>query len=89
MASQALTKESFTLKAKRELARQMSRESLFYLGRHILNYEGFGRTQCIWDEWTRKNIDLTAKRPGKFLILQPRETYKTTFFTITLTYIVG
>lgn len=69
---------------RRALAYELGKRSPFFLGRDILGYKKFAGSQVKWDLWTRKYIDLTGKTPGKFLVLQPRETFKTTYFTISL-----
>ncbi len=69
---------------KREIARNLCKTSPFYLGKYILGYDRFCDSQVNWDKWVCGNIDLTGHKPGKFLILQPRETFKTTYFDITL-----
>jgi predicted phage terminase large subunit-like protein len=80
----ALPRERQEFLVKREAARELCRKSLYYLGKEILGYKDFCSSQVEWDKWVREKIDLTGNTSGKFLILQPRETYKTTFFNITL-----
>lgn len=70
--------------AKRAIAQSLCKTSLYFLGREVLGYGKFCSSQVEWDKWVRKEVDLTGKTAGKYLILQPRETYKTTFFTVTL-----
>ncbi len=64
--------------------RVLAKSNLFYLGKNILGYRELNNTHKRWNDWTNKHIDLTGGTPSKNLILQPREVYKTTFFTITL-----
>ena len=59
--------------------------SPFLLGRHVFNYDRFCETQIKWDRWLRKRIDFGNPQPIKVLILQPRETFKTTYFGPCLT----
>jgi phage terminase large subunit-like protein len=80
----SLTREKQEYLAKRAIAQALCKSSLFYLGKNILGYKDFCSSQVIWDKWVRANVDLQGKTAGKFLILQPRETYKTSFFTVTL-----
>jgi hypothetical protein len=69
---------------KQALARKTYKRSPFLLGRNILGYDKFGQTHLKWDEWLLKRICLKGLRPVWLLLLQPRETYKTTYFTISL-----
>ena len=66
-------------------ARTLGRRSLFYLGQEILGYKKFGPSHVKWDRWIRVNSGHDGTRHSLNLILQPRETFKTTFFVITKT----
>jgi len=70
--------------ARKALAKALCLRSPYYLGKEILGYDRFGQSHVIWDKWIEDNLDLTGKTSGKYLILEPRETFKTTYFTISL-----
>lgn len=70
--------------ARKALARALCLHSPYYLGKEVLGYNRFGQSHVIWDKWIEENVDLTGKHSGKYLILEPRETFKTTYFTISL-----
>jgi len=77
--------ESYRKAVNDNLERALCRQSSFYLGYHVLGYDKFSTTHIRWDKWANKHIDFTGGTPSKTLILQPRETLKTTFFTIAST----
>jgi hypothetical protein len=70
--------------AKRALAQSLCKTSLYFLGKEVLGYNKFCSSQVEWDKWIRAEVDLTGRKSGMYLILQPRETFKTSFFTVTL-----
>ena len=69
---------------KRALAQSLCKSSLYFLGKEVLGYNRFCSSQVEWDKWTRDTIDLTGNTASMNLILQPRETYKTSFFAVSM-----
>jgi predicted phage terminase large subunit-like protein len=69
---------------KEYLQQEILKRSPYLLGKNVLGFNRYCENHKEWDKWTRQHIDFTGKLPSKNLVLQPRETFKTTFFTVNL-----
>lgn len=58
--------------------------SLYFLGKDILGYSRFCETQLDWDEWLRGIFTFFPQKRAFAMKLAPRETFKSTFFVVTL-----
>ena len=56
----------------------------YLLGKEILGFDRFTAPHREWNRFAISNINPTCQIPGRMCVLQPRETYKTTFWTVTL-----
>jgi len=64
------------------LEKEILKKSPFMLGKYVLGMERYCEPHKIWDKFVRASLDLTCKTSNKALVLQPRETFKSTFFTV-------
>lgn len=69
---------------RKEIEKQILIRSPYLLGKKVLNFNRYCKNHKDWDNWVRTNVDLKGNSPGKYLILQPRECFKTTFFSVNL-----
>lgn len=77
-----LNEKKLALKA--ELSKEILKRSPFLLGKHVLGFDRFTDPHKQWDKFCRNSIDFTCQRSSKTLVLQPRETFKSTFWTTTV-----
>lgn len=77
-----LNEKKLALKA--QLSKEVLKHSPYLLGKHILNFDRFCEPHKEWDKFCRKSIDFTCQRTSKTLVLQPRECFKSTFWTVTI-----
>ena len=75
-----------TQEQRKEFETRVFLKDPYMMGKYLFGYDKFGENQRVWARWIMDRIDPhPARRKGvKLLIMQPRGTYKTTFFTETV-----
>lgn len=61
--------------------------STYFLGRDVLGYSKFCETQLDWSKWETETVRFNPRNPTRTnsLILAPRETLKSTYWTVSET----
>lgn len=67
-----------------DLMREVYKASPYFLGKELLGYDRFCETQLEWDAHIRSYFDPRNPTRVNSLVLAPRETYKSSFWTITI-----
>lgn len=77
-------KDQEKLATKLALEKELLKRSPYLLGKKVLGFTRYTEPHKQWDKWVRTHIDLTCTKPSKSLVMMPRETFKSTFFTVNL-----
>ena len=85
LVEEKLKSQNVDLGCKRlQAKRQLGMVSPYFLGKEIFGYDRFCETQLDWDNWIREIVDFKDRQRTLILIEMPRETLKTTYFSICL-----